>query len=827
MCHKPLHPRPLLGLLAVVSRCFVRSNVDALVTLPKYCQSEKRNSGDVNRDSSSPSLPAPPRVLRLGLLGLALTGAALSNAQSLYTASEQAGPGSDISLRGDSLDGNTRYMIYPYSSAGKRGTGVQVSPDTSAYNVATLHLPRTLGNSVYEIAATNNSGRTYSNSVFVNRPRMQWTDVPEALPGQTIRIVGRNFLPFAGVTPTVTLTNATTRATYLATIVSVTDTVVKAQVPSNATAGTYTISFGTNLAGTASADPNTLTFSVRAAAADPFSLGVAWGADLNSAASNVYNAKTDTRLPAHPVGNGTTDDAQAVATDLYYLSVRGGGVLYLPAGTYRVDDGSAWSVISSNVVLRGAGKGQTILQVGYTYTASNAAPDYHYTFAFAGSNSSPEGMADLTVQNLNANSTPNGILMGTGGITSKVFIKNVDFQMGNAKPIYISNPTKAMIADSSFSSTAMSGGALQLTGASELQFLRNNEYHRANRFVVNFGQRLVLEGNTIQFDNNYRNNSTVETGGMEASEDQQLLLLNNAIGAIGAAPNRVPGDGELFLTQIAVLNDFMYTGMVRTATTRALVPTAAFPTTAWQDGRFTLPTSRMMVAIVSGKGAGQWRRATSWTSTSLAVDRAWTINPDTTSRFAIGTLNSYQQTLQGNQMYGGFYGIEWEDGALDSIAEGNTLTDTGFIGLLGYTCDCRNGQWGASGSNFSFTAGWDNAILRNTLQNTTGARPATISVASLDLMDMGMGPLMLGNDVRGNTIAGHFTAPIAAQLGKTDGLEIASLMPNHQFHVSDVLQQGTILQDNTVTNSDYPLMNYLVAPSCGFLSNVSSASVTG
>ena len=780
----------------------------------------------MNRDYTSPSLVSPPRALRLGIFGLALAGVSLAQGQAIYAASEQAGPGAAISVRGDGLDANARFMVYPYSAAGVRGAGISVTPDTATGKIATMRLPRTLANSVYEIAASTVKGPT--NSVFVNRARMQWTDVPDAMPGQIVRIVGRNFAPFANPNPTVTLTNAATKATLPATVVNATDSVLKVQVPANAPAGAYTINMNNGVAAAASADPNAQSLTVRAAANDPFALGVAWGADFATLASTVYNLRTDPRLPAHVAGDGATEDGLPLAVDLIYIQAHGGGVAYLPAGTYRVDDGSTRCFIYGKTVLRGAGKGQTILQVGYTYTPTHAPSDNHGPLALWSDNTAGtgvEGLADLTVQNLNTSATPNDVLTSGYGATRETFIKNVDFQMGNARNGYLNVPNKLMVSDCSFTSTSPLYCTFWFTNATEFQYLRNTEYHRASRLSITMAQRAVIEGNVVHFDNNYRNAGSAETGGLETSGGQQVLVLNNELGAIGAPPNRIATDGEVVLTQIAVTKEFMYTGMVKTAAQRVLVPTANFPTTTWQDPAQPTPTSRMCVLIVSGKGAGQWRHATSWTGASVTVDQAWQITPDATSRFAISPLDNFQQTFATNRLFGGFYGIEWENGAIDSNLEANTLTDTGYIGLLAYTNDCRNGQFGANGSTSSFTAAWGDQIIGNTLNNTTGARPATISVTAIDTLNLNLGPLMLGVDVRDNTVVGHFMQPIYSQYGRTDGLEVQSLDPGYPYTGNDVLNQGTVFQDNAISNSDYPVVVVnMTATVSGYLTNTPSAA---
>lgn len=72
-----------------------------------------------------------------------------------------------------------------------------------------------------------------------------------------------------------------------------------------------------------------------------------------------------TAFPFRANNRGTKDATKAIQTAINYVSMRGGGVVYLPPGTYRVapsfDRGAALSVMADDVVLRGAGRDQTFL----------------------------------------------------------------------------------------------------------------------------------------------------------------------------------------------------------------------------------------------------------------------------------------------------------------------------------------------------------------------------------------------------------------------------------------------------------------------------------
>ena len=73
----------------------------------------------------------------------------------------------------------------------------------------------------------------------------------------------------------------------------------------------------------------------------------------------VYNAKTPPEGLTAAVGDGETDDAPALNALVTYINSVGGGILFLPKGTYMVDSRVYWK---SNVSLVGEGIGLTILK---------------------------------------------------------------------------------------------------------------------------------------------------------------------------------------------------------------------------------------------------------------------------------------------------------------------------------------------------------------------------------------------------------------------------------------------------------------------------------
>ena len=716
--------------------------------------------------------------------------AAPALASALFAGSEQAPPNGTVCVRGEGI-GSGRFTVWPHKSTGARGAPATLTPLGVDGNVAYLRLPNA-GRTVYEIAHGG------SNSLWVNRPRIGWIDQTDPLPGTTLRLVGRNFSPFGGP-PTVTLTGASGRR-IVAKILRATDSCVEVRTPV-APPGTYAVSLNNGLAGAASADASSMKIRLRPAYADPFGLDVGWAADAAPWSARSYDAKADARLPAHPAGDGKREDGAAIAADLHWIAQHGGGTLRLGAGAYRIDKGDDWVILYPNTVLRGAGRGKTTLQLGYVPTTV----DYHCPLTFLGYAAgvrAPEGIMDLTIQNLNASGAKNRVLNAYNGAPADVFLKRVEIVMGNAHVIDLSGLSRVAIEDCHFDAKSMTEGTLHLGNVSDVLYLRNVDTHRAGRLFMLYGTRIVMVGNRVEFDNAYRNQGTVETGGVDLSFTQDVLLLDNDLGARGPMPDRNPGDGEVVLTQVAESRDLFYLGSVARTVGRTVTFSAPLPTTQWQDPGQPSPVGRMGLFIVGGRGEGQWRRPLTWTATSVVVDRPWQTPPDATSRFALAPFVAYGHTYVGNRVYGGFSGLEFEHGAVDSAVQDNTLTDTGSIFLLSYAMQAG---YGMAGSNGGFMASWNDAILGNRLANTTGKRPAAIVVACIGLGGTIPGPLVLGTDVRGNSIVGKETT-ISAEAGQTDGIDISAYLFNRPARAGvETMLRGTVVQDNAIRGSAKPI----------------------
>ncbi|RRB09659.1 hypothetical protein EHT87_31115, partial [Larkinella knui] len=139
-----------------------------------------------------------------------------------------------------------------------------------------------------------------------------------------------------------------------------------------------------------------LTLTATAPGQDYFQLGVGWAAKLDFY-RNVYNVKTDPRLTLKATGDGVANDQPALQQAIDRATADGGGIVYLPAGTYKLMLHPYFEYLRmrNRVVVQGAGKDQTLIKFGYEPQTSHLGLDWPVGTRQA-------GLADLSLLNIDA-----------------------------------------------------------------------------------------------------------------------------------------------------------------------------------------------------------------------------------------------------------------------------------------------------------------------------------------------------------------------------------------------------------------------------------------
>lgn len=189
-------------------------------------------------------------------------------------------------------------------------------------------------------------------------------------------------------------------------------------------------------------------------ASDPLGLGCEWAADLAflragdwKTAANTYNVKTDRRLTTHARGDGTSNDCAAMQAAINAASTNpaGGGIVYLPAGTYNIGPPVSGDYVvlgfKSHCILMGDGA-NTILQFDNNQLASPNGPmqsNYRFLEAFA---CKQFGMINLRVRSLNDKGHASLVITGaSANQCSDVVFKRVDIDItgSQAAPVVQNN----------------------------------------------------------------------------------------------------------------------------------------------------------------------------------------------------------------------------------------------------------------------------------------------------------------------------------------------------------------------------------------------------
>lgn len=189
-------------------------------------------------------------------------------------------------------------------------------------------------------------------------PRVDWVQmvplapdvgVNEASPGSTLQIIGRNFAPDASASEKLRVAlRAADGSVTSASLASADKYSLNATLPATLAAGTYTLWVHNGFGGTAGWAGG-LTLRIRAPSRWP---------------DRVFNVR---EFGAR--GDNVTDDSDALRRALDAAAKNSGGVVYLPAGTYRV---TGTFRLPRRVTLRGESKDATWLKWPQTSPRSPA-----------------------------------------------------------------------------------------------------------------------------------------------------------------------------------------------------------------------------------------------------------------------------------------------------------------------------------------------------------------------------------------------------------------------------------------------------------------------
>lgn len=669
---------------------------------------------------------------------LTVAHALAQNSPVILNGSESAQPGEVIGLQGHAFGKQPKVWITVVTAGIKEiKPQQQLSLLQASGTYCAARLPKELPLGLY--AVWIDDGTAKSAPHFINRARVMFAEFNEVMPGTVCRLFGRN-LSITGAASRVRFVEPGRPGSFEAAMLQAGPYEMQFRAPEKLQPG---ISYQLYVSNGAGGDwGETLfdeTITVRKQASIPFGTAVPWVAAFDFA-SNVYDLKTDIRLQHHAVGDGIANDRAAIQEAIDKAHASGGGVIYLPAGMYKLAYSNGCGLtMRSRVVLKGAGPDKTLIQYGYGQPFSTARVKASYGWTLGWPDSRVEGMGlvfpggittsgllDLTLKNVNESGAFVHTIknMPEGG--SSIILQNCHFDVNTGWGLAMVNIERLFVNGCTFTSRAMDVRGINaptrtwpwdIKNSSQVSFRNNKTYYNAGRLGVNGCHHAVLERNRFIRDGDHQ--AKGETGGLSLDYITDIMVLGNTFEVTGKAI-AVRNQGETILSQAGMAHQ-QTVGRISAATATTITDSKNeyqdFTDRVCTDWQYVNYPMNYSIAIVNGKGTGQWRTITGNTDTSLTIDKPWNVMPAPGSRYVITQWSAYQMIIKDNILKDNNRGIWLYCGGNDIVVTGNQLINSEGIYIRS---DQRT-------FNNRYNIGWNLLVENNFIQNTNGIRPAYIA----------------------------------------------------------------------------------------------------
>ena len=359
----------------------------------------------------------------------------------IFNYSESVRPGEVLGLQGARFGADAQVQFALVKGTEKKlKPGKQLAALTRSEMYVAVRIPENEPMGLYAVWVTNENGS--SEPVFINRARAMTSEFDEIMPGGVFRLFGRN-LWLTGAKTTVSLIDPDDGSSQEAKVMKGDPYEIVVVTPENVKQGVkYRLLVSNGYGGDYGNSYSEDDILIRQPGVDPFELDVPWGTDFNFF-NNIYNVKTDSRLNQHARGDGQSNDRSAIQEAIDRASRDGGGVVYLPAGDYKLmyAEGSGITM-QSRVVLKGDGRDKTIIKYGYGKPFGTERVKAVYGWVLGWPDSRKEGMGMVWSEYINTaglidlglvNVNESGEFLHTiknmpeGG--SKVMLKNCFFDL--------------------------------------------------------------------------------------------------------------------------------------------------------------------------------------------------------------------------------------------------------------------------------------------------------------------------------------------------------------------------------------------------------------
>ncbi|MDD4922842.1 MAG: glycosyl hydrolase family 28-related protein, partial [Bacteroidales bacterium] len=534
-----------------------------------------------------------------------------------------------------------------------------------------------------------------------------------------------------------------------------------------------------------------------------------WGADVNFY-KNIYNVRTDARLSLKAKGDGVVNDRAAIQQAIDKANAEGGGVVYFPQGKYKLEFGAGCGLtMRSNVVLKGDGVENSVIQFGFEVSSANkdGMPEevVKNVVFYWPLGTQLSGLSGLCIQDVNKN----GLWMHcfkttsvkdkhSGAAGSGFFAVNCRFELPISNGLAWSYVDKMAIVNCDIRSYGQKTWPwlLHFNGSTNVVVRDNRIRYAAGRFGFNDSYNGIIENNHFTRLGDLQTFKG-ETGGFNIDYSKDFVVMKNRMDVEGASIAD-KNQGETILSQ-GCNPGGQTLGIVTEASSMSINDSKAnWPKFGTNQTflRGEQNTSDLFlsnsVAIVSGKGAGQWRYITGNTATTMQLDRPWDVIPDKGSEYVVMKWSAEDFMVKDNILEGNNRGIWFYGGGNDVVIEGNQLNDSEGIYL-------RSDQRLEAGR---YNLIWNFLVENNRVSRFLGKRPAHIcSVLAVQKTHPILGIGTLGVEIRRNLV--QTKDPNAASFVTGEGYwnEVRSSTPDALGSHIGVL--GTIFDKNTAVGSKY------------------------
>ncbi|HEY3300720.1 MAG TPA: hypothetical protein VGJ90_08100 [Methylophilaceae bacterium] len=560
-----------------------------------------------------------------------------------------------------------------------------------------------------------------SDLVKLNAAKPYHLDTTAIAPGGAFRILGRSLL-MAGFAPKVLVNGATA----FVDVTKSSEHMLVVTAPSIISGGASADISVSNNSGDGFTKLDRNITVLRLPQADPFALGVGWGAGFKAIAENVLDPKNSPNLQYHVSCDGHTNDSDALNESVRYLTSVGGGVIQLPVGVCYLK----YSVrLDKNVVIQGAGKDSTVL----LYDGNNAVSGLSTAWA---------GIKDLTLKN--AGGATKGPMMTS---SQYVFMQNLKIDLGRSEQMWFADNQNFVFknCDIVLKDSTNLHGPFIFNRSVGLVFEGNVTRFGSGTTTFEGVHDALLYNNTFERDalTQYSNQATIHTIALDFA--YRIALINNQLNVVnGSITNKNRNDGEAILTEGGGDKRTENIGVIQSA-----------DATSFTDKNNTLNVNPFQqnkipenygVAIVAGKGMGQTREIVAYANGKAAIDKAWDSIPDVTSHYATFVWGLEKATIANNKLNGNPRGIWLYQTAMREVdVVGNQINQGGGVYL-------RSAQ---KVPDKLFTPIFGVRVADNKISNQTKVWGSYLNnfFMQMDPSDFGIGTI--GIEIRNNVITAN------------------------------------------------------------------------